>query len=385
MTREEFLGGFAALATTPVQPAQPFLTSPFTPTLRIAAVGPQSGDDRGVGMELLRGIRAAVEYLNDQRASFNDFLILDAYDDGNRASDATVKSSFACGNPATLAVIGHLSAAATLTAEPVYAQATMPLIVPTVTDDRITARSYQNVYRLPIRDSDEGALLANYVLATGAKAPYVVTQDGDYGPAVAAGFVRRASALHVTANSSTFSLERPDYVAAAAAVVARLPDCVVLAGNAEDMGPLMGTLRSTGYSGRFVGSQGFFDPITVQLYAKLAEGMVVSSAVPYYPLAPTTALNVHDYQARYGALSPVAAYGYAAVQLIALAQQRSGATNRLNMIRALSNGGSFDTVTGTYSFGPTGDVLDPNCYFYVLRDGKFAYERQAHRSGFMLK
>jgi hypothetical protein len=42
-------------------------------------------------------------------------------------------------------------------------------------------------------------------------------------------------------------------------------------------------------------------------------------------------------------------------------------------------------MTGTYSFGPTGDVLDPNCYFYVLKDGKFAYERQAHRSGFMLK
>jgi branched-chain amino acid transport system substrate-binding protein len=383
MNRKTFLGG--AAAAVGATPTQPFLTSPFTPTLRIAAVCPQSGEDRAIGMELLRGIRAAVGYLNDQRASFNDFLILDAYDDGNRASDATVKSSFACGNPATLAVIGHLSAAATLVAEPVYAQATMPLIVPTVTDDRITARSYQNVFRLPIRDGDEGSLVASYVIATGSKAPYVVTQDGDYGPAVAAGFVRRAGALHINANSSTFSLDKPDYVAAAAAIVARFPDCVVLAGNAEDMGPLLGALRSTGYTGRFVGTQGFFDPITVQLYAKVADGMVVSSAVPYYPLAPTTALNVRDYQAHNGALSPVAAYGYAAIQLIQLAQQRSGATNRLNMIRALSNGGSFDTVTGTYSFGPTGDVLDPNCYFYVLKDGKFAYERQAHRSGFMLK
>jgi ABC-type branched-subunit amino acid transport system substrate-binding protein len=113
--------------------------------------------------------------------------------------------------------------------------------------------------------------------------------------------------------------------------------------------------------------------------------MVVSSNVPYYPLAPTVARDVSDYQAHYGALTPVAAFGYAAVQLIQLAQRRSGATTRLGMIRALATGGSYDTVTGSYTFSGTGDVFDPNCFFYVVRDGKFAYERQAHRSGFMLK
>jgi ABC-type branched-subunit amino acid transport system substrate-binding protein len=81
----------------------------------------------------------------------------------------------------------------------------------------------------------------------------------------------------------------------------------------------------------------------------------------------------------------VAAYGYAAVQLIRLAARRTGATNRLAMIRALASGGVYDTVTGSYTFGPNGDVLDPNCYFYRVKDGKFAYERQAHPSGFMLK
>ncbi len=81
----------------------------------------------------------------------------------------------------------------------------------------------------------------------------------------------------------------------------------------------------------------------------------------------------------------MAAYGYAAVQLIRLAARRTNATNRLAMIRALATGGAYDTVTGSYTFGPSGDVLDPNCYFYRVKDGKFTYERQAHPSGFMLK
>ena len=107
--------------------------------------------------------------------------------------------------------------------------------------------------------------------------------------------------------------------------------------------------------------------------------------MPYYPLAPTAIRDVQFYEARFGGLTPVAAYGYAAVQLIRLAARRTAATNRLAMVRALSGGGAYDTVTGSYSFGPTGDVIDPNCYFYRMKDGKFAYERQAHPSGFMLK
>jgi branched-chain amino acid transport system substrate-binding protein len=383
MNRGTFLGAAAVIGANPAIPITPPI---FTPTLRIAAVCPMSGEDKVVGMELLRGIRAAIDYLNDQRASYQSFLICDTYDDRNVASDATVKSSFAVGNQQCLAVIGHLSAAATLVAEPVYSQATMPLIVPTVTDDRITALGYQNVFRLPIKDSDEGGLVAAYVIAAGAKAPYVVSVDGvGYGPAVAAGFVRRAAALRVNANASAIPAEKPDYAAAAGAIVARLPDFVVLAGNVEDLGPLLSALRASGFTGRFIGTQGFFDAQTASAYAKVADGMVVSSAAPYYPLAPSTTMDVREYVTHNGPLTPVAAYGYAAVQLLTLAQQRTGATSRIQMLRALANGGSYTTLTGLYTFSPTGDVVDPNCYFYVLKDGKFSYERQARRTGFMLR
>ncbi|MBV9439732.1 MAG: ABC transporter substrate-binding protein, partial [Candidatus Eremiobacteraeota bacterium] len=202
---------------------------------------------------------------------------------------------------------------------------------------------------------------------------------------VATGFIQRAAALHVNAAGTRFGLEKPDFADAAAHVLAAAPDCVVLAGNVGDMGPLLGALRAKGYAGRFVATQGFFDPDTVGKYAKDAEGLVVSSSVPYYPLAPTAQRDVQEYQMRYGQLSPVAAFGYAALQLIRAAARRTNATTRVGIIRALLTGGSFDTITGSYTFGPSGDQLDPNCYFYKVQNGKFGYERQAHSSGFMLK
>jgi branched-chain amino acid transport system substrate-binding protein len=284
-------------------------------------------------------------------------------------------------------VIGHLGAAPTLAALQTYYTAQMPLIVPTVTDDRITAKGYRNVFRLPTKDSDEGALLAAYVLGNGAKAPVVVTQQADYGPDVAQGFVHRASSLHVNAPSTTFPLVDPDYAKAADAVLAHTPapDFIALAGNVGDMGPLLVALRAKGYTGRFVASQGFFDALTIQKYAKEADGMIISTSVPYYPLAPNTSRDVQNFQQRYGALTPVTAFGYAGVQLVQGAYRKAQATNRLTIAQALSSGGVYDTMTGAYTFGPYGDVVDPNCYFYSVHNGKFGYERQAHPSGFMLK
>jgi branched-chain amino acid transport system substrate-binding protein len=389
MNRGEFL---ALAASGPIFGAPAPLPGPTLPgiyntTMRVGAIAPLSGDDRAVGQQLINGVQAAINELNDMRFASDPVLVFNQFDDHNSAADAIVQAQFATNTPDMVAVIGHLGAAPTLAALNTYYTAQMPLIVPTVTDDRVTAKGYRNVFRLPTKDSDEGALLAAYVLGSGAKAPQVVSQQAEYGPEVAQGFVRRAASLHIDAPATLFPLLNPDYSKTADTLLAHTPapDCIVFAGNVGDMGPLLVALRAKGYTGRFVASQGFFDPLTVQKYAKEAEGLFISTSVPYYPLAPNTARDVRLFQQRYGALTPVTAFGYAAVQLVQGAYRKAQATNRLTITHALSSGGVYDTMTGAYSFGPYGDVVDPNCYFYSVRNGKFGYEHQAHPSGFMLK
>jgi branched-chain amino acid transport system substrate-binding protein len=388
VNRSDFLALLGAAPPVFGAPAPlpgPTLPGIFNTTMRIGVVAPLSGDARPLGQQLVNGVMAAINELNDMRFASDPVLVLSQYDDHNDSADAVTQAQFAVGSPDTVAVIGHLAAAPTLAALDTYFRNSMPLIVPTVTDDQITAKGYRNVFRLPTKNSDEGALLAAFVIGTGAKAAQVVCQDGSYGPQVAKGFVQRASSLHVNAPSTQFPLQNPDYAKAADTILAKTPDCIVFAGNVADMGPLLPALRAKGYTGRFVASQGFFDPLTAQTYAKEAEGMFISTSVPYYPLAPNTAVDVQNFQRRNGALTPVTAFGYAGVQLVQAAYRRNQATNKLTMNTALDSGGVFDTLTGAYAFGPYGDVVDPNCYFYSLRNGKFTYEHQAHPSGFMLK
>jgi len=110
MNRKTFLGG--AAAAVGATPTQPFLTSPFTPTCASPRCVRKAARTAAIRHGAAARIRAAVGYLNDQARVVQRISDLDAYDDGNRASDATVRARSPAANPATLAVIGHLSAAA---------------------------------------------------------------------------------------------------------------------------------------------------------------------------------------------------------------------------------------------------------------------------------
>jgi len=116
--------------------------------------------------------------------------------------------------------------------------------------------------------------------------------------------------------------------------------------------------------------------------------MMVSTSMPYLPFAPATVRWVQEFQQHWGQMDAFAAFGYAATQIIISAVARVNATNsssRGALVTAIAQGLPIDTMTGTYSFTPFGDALQPQIYYYTLKDGKFTYLKQAHPSTFMLK
>lgn len=376
MLRGDFLGGLGATTIAQVQIAA---------TSTIAVVGPFSGPDRTLGEQLANGLRAAIDDTNQLRGPLDRAFAMRTFDDQNAVATAIVNAQFATGDSSVIAVVGHVSSAATLAAIPTYANAQMPLIVPLSTDDRVTATNYRNVFRLQVKDSAEGTLFARYVADQyKPKAVAVFLQDADYGADVATGFISTMSGRKIAAPYVQFTYERPNFEQAVTTGLAAKPDFVFLAGTVGDMGGILPVLRAHGYTGPIGASQGFFDAQTARLGAP-ANGIVISTSIPYLQLAPSTLRMRMTYEARYGPMGPIPLYGYAAAQIVISAMRRSGATARNSLLSNLSVGAPIDTIAGTYTFGPTGDQLDPNIYFYTVRDGKFAYLRQAHPSAFMVK
>jgi branched-chain amino acid transport system substrate-binding protein len=380
MLRSDFLAGTGALTV-----AQTVNGFPITPSVSIALVAPLSGPAKPIGSRLSAGVQACIQYNNELAGSLQRTYAMRPYDDQNTAANALIQSSFATGDSTVVAVIGHLSSDATLQGIQNYGPASVPLIVPLSTDDRVTATQYRSVFRLPTKDSFEGQLFARTVIAQyKPKLSYVFVQDADYGADVANGFLAAMKAQNSPTQYQQFSYDHPDFGAVVDKAMVAQPDYVFLAGVVGDMGPIVGVLRTKGYTGPIGASQGFFDGDALKL-GPPSDGMMVSTSMPYLPFAPATVRWVQEFQQHWGQMDAYAAFGYAATQIIISAVTRTNSTNRAVLVQAIAQGLPIDTMTGTYSFTPFGDPLQPQIYYYTLKDGKFTYLKQAHPSTFMLK
>ena len=317
--------------------------------------------------------------------NFDRSFGLRTFDDQNTVVGGVMSSQFSGGDPTILATVGHLSGSVTNTVLPQYANSSMPLIVPASSADVITSHGYRNVFRLPTKDSTEGMLFAHFLAHTyRPKRAVALTQDGDYGGDVARGFARQMELEKVPTDVLTFAQTKPALADVAQKILATGADYLYLAGNTETMGPLLPVLRGAGFLGTFGASQGFYNPLTIARYSHDLANVLVSSSMP--PLDKVQAVNddLSELRGNYGEVTPLTAFGFAATQLAINAIQRTGAVDRLSLIRALANSASYDTLVGTFNFAFSGDPADPNLYFYSLAGGKFTYVNSAHSSSFLI-
>ncbi|MDQ2872782.1 MAG: ABC transporter substrate-binding protein, partial [Candidatus Eremiobacteraeota bacterium] len=162
------------------------------------------------------------------------------------------------------------------------------------------------------------------------------------------------------------------------------PDFIYLCGKTADMGPLIPALRTAGFTGKFGGSDGFYDPATISTYAEPLGPFTLSTSLPPLDRAPGVFQTLQDFRGHVGRVTPLSAFGYASAQILILAAQRAGATNRLAMLAALRLPTTYRTLVGDFQFTPTGDPVDPNVYFYTIAGGNFKFVKSAHPSSFIL-
>ncbi len=378
--RAGFLGGVTAALAAPL-----FNPPSYAQSIAIGVCVPQSGEARPLGDAIVRGVRAAVDDANRQLVLTKYFSVR-VFDDQNNPANGIVAAGFAIDDQTILAVVGHLSGTVTASCVRTYAEAAMPLVVPVSTDDAITGAGYHNLVRLPTRDFDEGQVHARYVAKRfGPKTVHALTQDGVYGPDVVNGYLAAFKSLKIAGEATIFGIADPDYAGAVDAVMKAEPDHLLLAGNVADMGPVLPLLRQRGFRGTLSASQGFFDGSLIAKYAAAAEGLIISSSMPFLALAPSAFRIVSDYTRQYGTFAPATAFAYAAAQVIIATVQRTGATARNTMLTGLTAGQEVNTVVGPFRFSPTGDSIDPELYFYGVKAGAFTYLQQAHPSGFLSK
>lgn len=389
LSRRTFLASGAALAGSAATTAPALAVFGDTPvggTVTIAVVAPFTGDEIRLGEQIGNGVRAAIDDANNLRGNLDRSYIARTFDDQGLLASGLVNAEFACDDPTVVAVIGHLSGRITEAALPTYVNNRMPVICPASTYDRLTAHGYGNIVRLTAKDSTEGRAAARYVAKTATPSSVVVLyQDGDYGSDVASGFSDQMTGDKIKNNAVAFSWDKPNFSAVTKSALDFKPDAIYLAGIPKDMGGVVPQLHAAGYTGPFFASQGFFDPLTLQKYAAELEGLTISTSMPPLAIAPGAFRIKTDFERRYGAMTPLAAFSYAAAQILISVIRRTGSQDRLAVARSLNASSTFETVVGPLAFQNDGDPQNPNVYFYRVVSGAWKYVASSYPSSFVVK
>jgi branched-chain amino acid transport system substrate-binding protein len=172
-----------------------FFSSSNGKVLYIAVSGPMTGKSKVNGDAMVKGIQLYLDQINLKGGIFGYPVKLLIFDDQNQPELAKKAANEIAQNSQALAVIGHYTSSASIEAAPIYQKYGIPAVSGSATADDVT-RDNDWYFRTIFNNSDQGALLANYVRKVLNYEDVSILFDEDvYGSELAAIFAQNAKTI----------------------------------------------------------------------------------------------------------------------------------------------------------------------------------------------
>lgn len=339
-------------------------------TIRVAVVGPMSGDVSGFGSEMRRGAELAV---TEQAAAFRALgheLVLVPYDDQASATVAGPLAKKIVADKSVLGVVGAFNSSVSNVLAQNFAASRLALISPGSTNDLLTDHGWSHFSRVVAPDGAQGVAAANYIAdELKAASVFVISDNTAYGNGLSKILMgtlkKRKVAVPAYVGVST-SAQIADVVKKVKASGAE----VVYFGGTYDTGAeLVKALRAAGVTTTFMGGDGL-DSVKFVQQAGIAGAGVVYTTVFGPVSAFTNSLSFSErYQAAYKTRPEgLAVYAYDAATTLLSAIRAAGGKDlptRAQVsaaVRKVNLPACFDldaskcvTVTGAIGFTATGE------------------------------
>ncbi len=339
--------------------------------IALGLAGPFS-EPRGSSMRLAAEL--AVAEINRAGGVRGRRLALVVQDDSARAEMAVPAARALYANPRVVAVIGHLTSAATLAAAPVYGGGRRPLalVSPSASAPAVSDAG-PHVFRVCPTDLAHGITLAEFAYRRlGARSAAILYQNDEYGRGIRGTFADEFTRLGGRlASDDPYTPDLPSFEPYLRRLQQRGgADVLLIAGTAAAARRILPTLDTVGIRPRILGGDALAGLETEQR----ANGVLTSTA--YLPDSPgeRNQAFVAAYRAAYGdqPLDHRGASAYDIVHLLARAIDAVG-PNRRRLRDYLAGVGTtsppFDGVTGRIAFDQQGDVPTKTVVLGVIRDG----------------
>jgi branched-chain amino acid transport system substrate-binding protein len=340
--------------------------------IRIATVGPMTGQYAAFGEQMRAGAEQAVADINAAGGVLGQQLVLEVGDDACDPRQAVSVANQLTGRGVRF-VAGHFCSGSSIPASKVYLEEGVLQISPASTNPRFTDEGGWNTFRVCGRDDQQGMVAGTFIARNFPGKKVAILHDNSaYGKGLADETKKamNAAGMQETLYLAYVAGER-DY----SAIVSRLQqagiDVVYFGGYHTEAGLIVRQMRERGLRAVAIGGDALVTNEYWQITGAAGEGTLMTfSSDPRR--RPAAAEVVAKFRAKNIDPEGYVLYTYAAIQIWAEAAKKAGTTDPRKIAEVLKSQGPWRSVLGEISFDRKGDVTVPDYVFYVWRGGSYA-------------
>jgi branched-chain amino acid transport system substrate-binding protein len=346
--------------------------------IKIAFVGPNTGDYSSFGIDMTRGAELAAKAHPEVKGFEIELLSEDTQ--GTPEQGASVANKLAA-DPQVVAIDGHSFSGSTEVAIPIYGDAGIVMLSPSATNPDLTKLGSPVFNRVAFHDEMQGEHAANYIFNTlGIKKIVAMHDGGAYGQ----GLAEMTASFFEDLGGEVVGIEaitpgETDYSAPLATVAALGPELIYYGGYDADAAVLVTQMAGAGMGdAKFFGCDGTYGVNYIDLAGDAAEGTFST----YVPIPESEAFDKFkaDYQADYGdeqgKLSPFSPHSYDATSILINAIEKIAVESGSSLViprKALADEvrstKDYQGLTGTITCSATGECAAASILFMVVENG----------------
>lgn len=226
-------------------------------TIKIGLMGPYTGDVAQYGLACRYGAELYVKQVNDKGGINGKQVELDTQDEKGDATEA-VNVYNKLVEDGVVGIIGDVTSTPTIAVAQASVKDNMPCVTPSATAADVISYG-NNYFRACITDPYQGKLMADFAADQGYKTVGVIyNQGGDYEQGVADAFTEEAGKKGITVSDSEgYPSGATDFNSQLTNIISTNPDAIFSPNYYQDDGKIVTQARKLGYTGVFMGADGW--------------------------------------------------------------------------------------------------------------------------------
>jgi branched-chain amino acid transport system substrate-binding protein len=341
--------------------------------IKIAVVGPHSGDLASYGIPTIHAAELVVERRNALCGINGRKIELVVEDDVCKPEIATSSATKVTGEGVN-AVLGHICSGATKAALGIYKDSNIVAMSPSATNPALTqSGDYPNFFRTIASDDAQARLEVEFALGVLKVSKIAVLHDkGDYGKGLAEfakSFIEADSRGEVVMYEGV-TPGAVDYSAVVNKIKQSEAQAVIFGGYHPEASKIVSQMRKKAMETIFISDDGVKDDTFIKVAGEYAEGVYASGPMDTSK-NPIAVEAVENHKKKYGE-DPGAFFlnAYAAAQALINAIEKSCSTNYDDIVAILRNEW-VATPLGIIKFDEKGDAIGVGFAMYQVQKGVY--------------